>query len=345
MKTNLVACCVLALAGFALKAATVDDVIAMAQKGEPEDKQVALVDNTPGEITIGASDVLRLREARVPEKVIVAMLRHVPKNAPNTQVAGRPIAPQTYPAQPPQGQQGGVQQNPNQYGNTGNPTVRVPVAPRIPSAPPIQQGQPGQAGQQPQLPMAAPAPIRNPNQDGQLTIENLDDRAWSYMYEPAIQTIWIAYPGQGSVVQAHASTTLSMHPGHYSIRFSGTQEGGYPLAINGGERSAINVSRVVAEGHEALNVSLFENGERRASGNLVALNNLPLETVTSGPTYVQGPTYYSAPPVYYTQPYYYGGILRTQLLPPLLWWHIDQSRFQLWRWRTLPPLATRSPCR
>ena len=310
MRTKWMACCVLALAGFALQAATVDDVIAMAQKGEPEDKQVAFVENAPGDISIGASDVLRLREAHVPEKVIVAMLRHVPKNAP---AVARPAAPQGLPPQGYQAPQAGVPQNQIQNGNVGNPTVRVPVAPRIPSTPQSQPGQPGQfaqpgqGGQPAQLPLAAPAPIRNPNQDGQLTIENLDDRAWSYMYEPAIQTIWIAFPGQGSTVQAHASTTLSMHPGHYTIRFSGTQEGGYPLAINGSERSAINVSRVVANGSEVLSVSLFENGERRASGNLVALNNLPTETVSSGPTYVQGPTYYSAPPVYNTTPYYYGG--------------------------------------
>ncbi|MEI6235397.1 MAG: hypothetical protein WCT04_20260 [Planctomycetota bacterium] len=271
MRMVWMAVCVFMVAGCAA-AATVDDVIARAQKGEPEANQIAAVDNTPGEISIGASDVLRLREAKVPEKVIIAMLRHVTKDA--AAVAATPQRP-------------AEARDPSE-----RLSVRAPVAPLIPAAPPAQ--------------VAAPQAIRNPNQDGQITIENLDDRAWSYMYEPAIQTIWIAFPSEGSVVQAHSSTTLSIRSGNYKIRFSGTQSDGYPLAINGGERSAINVSRVNTDGNDTVNVSLYENGQRRASGVLVALANVPRETVVTQ-TYVESPVYYSVPTYrYYSTPYYYG---------------------------------------
>ncbi len=274
MRTILVACCVFALAGFAVQAASVDDVIAMAQKGEPADKQIAAVENTPGEINVGASDVLRLREAKVPEKVILAMLRHVPKDGKAVAVA-----PAVIPKTP-----------------------AVPVAPPAPAVAAI-----------PVVP-AAPAVVRNPNQDGSLTIENLDDRAWSYMYEPAIQTIWIAFPGQGSVVQAHSSTTVVMHAGNYKVRFSGTLTEGFPLTVNGGERSAINVSRTAAEGVDTVNVSIFEHGERRVSGQLAALKDAPRETAVVERTYVEGPpvyyqnsgSYYYGPRYYYG-PGYYGG--------------------------------------
>src|SRR5437879_3972983 len=115
MRTILVACCVFALAGFAVQAASVDDVIAMAQKGEPEDKQIAAVDNTPGEITVGASDVLRLREAKVPEKVIVAMLRHVAKDGKT--VVKAPVA------------------TPEKPVVSKAPPTPAPVAPVTPAAP------------------------------------------------------------------------------------------------------------------------------------------------------------------------------------------------------------------
>ena len=277
MRTILVACCVFALAGFAVQAASIDDVIAMAQKGEPEAKQIAAVENTPGEINVGASDVLRLREAKVPEKVILAMLRHVAKDG-KTVGAAPAIIPE-------------------------KPVVsRAPAPPVVPVAPPV----PAVAA----IPIApaAPAVVRNPNQDGSLTIENLDDRAWSYMYEPAIQTIWIAFPGQGSVVHAHSSTTVVMHAGNYHVRFSGTQTEGFPLTVNGGERSAINVSRTAAEGVDTVNVSIFEHGERRASGQLAALKDAPRETAVVERTYVEGPpVYYQNSGSYYYGPRYYYG--------------------------------------
>lgn len=280
MRTILVACCVFALAGFAVQAASVDDVIAMAQKGEPEDKQIAAVENTPGEITVGASDVLRLREAKVPEKVIVAMLRHVAKDG-KAVIAAPAVTPE-------------------------KPVVsKAPVtpAPVAPIAPPVAA-----------IPVApaAPAVVRNPNQDGSLTIENLDDRAWSYMYEPAIQTIWIAFPGQGSVVQAHSSTTVMMHAGNYKVRFSGNQEEGFPMTVNGGERSAINVSRTSAEGVDTVNVSIFEHGDRRVSGKLVALKDAPPPQTVVERTYVEGPPvyYYNGGPYYYGPSYYGPGYYR-----------------------------------
>jgi len=80
------------------------------------------------------------------------------------------------------------------------------------------------------------------------------------------------------------------------------------LSINGGERSAINVSRVAgADGKETVNVSLFENGERKFSGAIVSLGNPPppTETVISQPYVESAPVYYTTPRVYYSTPYYY----------------------------------------
>src|SRR5690349_18002806 len=75
MRNLLMACSLFALA-IAARAASVDDVLDMTKKGEPEDKIIAAVEATPGEINVGASDVLRLRDAKVSEKVILAVLRH-----------------------------------------------------------------------------------------------------------------------------------------------------------------------------------------------------------------------------------------------------------------------------
>ncbi len=266
MRTILFICCAIALAAFGAQAASVDDVIEMTKKGEPEAKQIAAVDATPGNINVGAADVLRLRDAKVSEKVIVALLRHVSADT-KTAAAGNTPAPVELAA--------------------------PPIPAEKPVALPPGDGQP-------------PAPVaRNGMQSGMLTIDNLDDRAWSYMYEPAVQTIWIAPTGNGSFINAHSSTTVSMKVGAYKVRFSGAKDDGLPMSIFGGERSAISISRVMADGSETLNASIFEHGERKASGKLASLDKLPPDATAEVPLVEQPPVYYSDSPYY--GPYYPGG--------------------------------------
>src|SRR5438874_5183350 len=137
MRRFLLACAVLATSLVA-RAATVDDILDMTKKGEPEGKIIAAVEATPGEFNAGASDVLRMREAKVSDKVILAVLRHTGT------AAAAPVSP-----------------------------VTPPVAEK--PLPPIQpQVQPNREVAPPPVTDNRPVPV-----DGRLTIDNLDDRAWS----------------------------------------------------------------------------------------------------------------------------------------------------------------------
>ena len=168
--------------------------------------------------------------------------------------------------------------------------------------------------------------------DGQLEIENLDNRAWSYRYEPAVQTIWIIQPTadrRGNIAPS-GGLTLRMASGIYQVRYSGG-DAGATVAVNGSQKSQLLLSRVNTDQLEALYVSVFENGEKQPGGRLVVLREnaappagtVPLERAETAPpayyppqaappttTYVYREPVYVAPPVYYApypyyRPYYY----------------------------------------
>ena len=271
---------VLALA-LGARAASVDDVLDMSKKGEPEDKIIAAVEATPGEINMGASDVLRLREAKISDKVILAILKHS-----GEKTAAAPVKPIERSVNPPE------------------PTVaEKPPVPVQPTEPTRQPGPPvvAEGG-------TVPA-------DGRLSIDNLDDRPWSYMYEPAVQTIWISSGGAEGrgMVRPHGNVTLSMKAGTYKVRFLGSQDEGAALTIYGGEKSGINLTHVIVEGSDSLYATVFERGERKGNTKLAALDKQPVpaaqqDVVVQRPV-VEQPIYYSDPPVYYYSGpsyYYYG---------------------------------------
>lgn len=74
----LVAPVIVMLAGEAPAAPAVDDVVALAQKGIGEEVLIAFVQASDSAFKISTAEILRLKDAKVPEKVIVAMLRHRP---------------------------------------------------------------------------------------------------------------------------------------------------------------------------------------------------------------------------------------------------------------------------
>src|SRR5688500_9546938 len=112
------------------QAASTDEIVALSHKGVGEDVMLAAVENSQTGFNMTAADILKLKDAKVPDKVIMAMLKRT--NTGETVVA--------------------------------QPRVETPAAPRQDS------------------------PVRDTPQvaagDGVLNIENLDDRAWSYTYEP-----------------------------------------------------------------------------------------------------------------------------------------------------------------
>jgi hypothetical protein len=186
-------------------------------------------------------------------------------------------------------------------------------------------------------PVIAAAPAVG-NGFGVLNIENLDDKVWSYSYEPDTQTIWFsaaAEDGRGNV-QPHSGISVRMPTGAYTVRYNG-QDQGQKVSVFGNEKSLLMVSRVETAEVEALYVSVFERGERKASGRLVTLreNAAPREDnlirrasasndgaavervvrVQSAPSvvYASSPVVYSAPSVVYASygypsyAGYYGG--------------------------------------
>ncbi len=276
---RILATCVflVAVSAFGLaSAATTDDIIDMAKKGANDEQLLKEVDAAPGEFNMGATQVIALREAKVSDKVIAAMLRHVNTQppAPRSAVAANPSAPL-----PPE-----------------QPLARVnQPAPRV-------------------TPQGVQAALANANSPGRLTLDNLDDRTYAYFFEPAIQTMWIGAPnGNAGTIRGHSAQTLSMKPGQYHIRYQGMQEAGVTVTIYPGELSSISLSRVMMDNTEVLQATAFERGERKATAKLApvaALVNLPREPVVERnvidvPTYVERPTYYyDSPTVIYSRPYY-----------------------------------------
>ena len=133
-------------------AETVDDIIALAQKGVGEEVMAATVENSKTGFQLSAADIIKCKDSKVPDKVITAMIRHHPAAPAAAAVA---------------------------------PAVPAPAAPVIAAA------------------------------DGILNIENLDDKVWSYSYDPDSKTIWIssrASDGRGNL-DAHGGLSIRMPAG------------------------------------------------------------------------------------------------------------------------------------
>jgi hypothetical protein len=95
-------------AGFAsqVRAETADDIIALAQKNTAEDVLLATVEHSKGDFNLSVADILKLREANVPNTVITAMLKHkggaaAPAGpAPAPAAPAAPVAPAPAPVAP-----------------------------------------------------------------------------------------------------------------------------------------------------------------------------------------------------------------------------------------------------
>jgi hypothetical protein len=278
--------------------ATVSDIITLAEKNLGEDVLLATVEASSKPFNLKADEIVKLKEGKVSDKVIAAMIRHR-QPAPGARVA--PAAP---------------------------------VAPAEPA--PAQQPAPA-----PATPAKAEAPVIGAPAFGVLNIENLDSKVWSYRYEPDTQTIWISSSsndGRGNL-QANGGMSIRLPAGEYQVRYNG-QERGQKVSVFEGAKSLLMISRVETLEVEALYVSVFERGERRASGRLVTLRENPaprednvirkssaatervIERVVEVPrtqvVYAQ-PTYtYSTPTVIYAggySPYYSSGYCGSYYTP------------------------------
>ncbi len=79
-------------AGFAF-ADEVDDMIAMVQKGVGEEVMLASVEQSKSTYNLSAAQIIKLKEGKVPDKVIAAMLRHRPAGGVAVAVAPKAEAP------------------------------------------------------------------------------------------------------------------------------------------------------------------------------------------------------------------------------------------------------------
>ncbi|MCY3018665.1 MAG: hypothetical protein NTW87_06500 [Planctomycetota bacterium] len=73
--TRWIATVVLAVVALPVFAGTVEDAIALAKGGLSEEVMLAWAEKQPG-VSLSAADILRLHEAKVPAKIIVALLRN-----------------------------------------------------------------------------------------------------------------------------------------------------------------------------------------------------------------------------------------------------------------------------
>lgn len=211
---------------------SVSDIVTLAEKNLGEDVLLATVEASSKPFNLKADDIVKLKEGKVSDKVIAAMIRH------RQPAAGR-VAPANDPAAP----------------------AAPAPAPAAPAA---------------NTPGKAEAPVIGAPAFGVLNIENLDDKVWSYRYEPDTHTIWISTSsndGRGNL-QAHGGMSIRMPAGEYNVRYNG-QDRGQKVSIFEGDKSLLMLSRVETAEVEALYVSVFERGERRASGKLVTLRENP----------------------------------------------------------------------
>ena len=253
-----------------VRAETLDDIITLAQKGVGEDVMLATVENSQSDFQLSVADIVKLKDGKVPDKVIAAMLRHHPQ-AP---------AP-------------------------------APVAIRA---------------RQAETPVEAARPAAGAT--GTLNFENVDEKVWSYSYEPASKTIWItsqAADGRGNL-DPHGGLSVKMAAGAYKVRYNG-QDRGAGVTVFSGEKSLLMLSRVETAEREALYVTVFERGERKATAKLATLRDdkqaatqtspekvvereriveVPSTTTVIQPAPVY--TYDVGTPYYYNSyyPYYYG---------------------------------------
>jgi len=250
---------VLSAAGMA-RADGVDDIIALSQKGVGEDVMIASIEQSRSGYSLSAAEIIKLKDAKVPDKVITAMLRHKPAGGIVAQpaVAVAPAAPA--------------------------PAEKMVIAPA--------------AG------------------FGILNIENLDDKIWSYSFEPNAKTLWISTAsadGKGNL-GAHAGLSLRMPTGTLKIRYNGLDIGP-AVNILADDKSLLMLSRVDTAELEALYATVFERGERKSSDRLVTLreNSAPRAKRVDAaepapePRVVDRVDYVTPQPVVtYTNPVYYG---------------------------------------
>jgi hypothetical protein len=203
---------VLALASAGVYAAdSADDVVAMAQKGVGEEVLLAAVENSKTGFNLTTADIIKMKESKVPDRVVAAMIRH-------------------------------------------RPGAKAEAA----------------------APKVAAAPLAPRAADGVLNIENLDDKTWSYMYEPDAQTIWISRGttnGRGNL-EPHGGLSLRMPAGTYSVRYNG-RDNGQNVTVHADDKSLLMLTRVETAQLEALYVTVFEKGERKSGGRLVTLRENP----------------------------------------------------------------------
>jgi hypothetical protein len=241
----------------------VDDIVALSQKGVGDDVIIASIEQSKTNYTLSAGEIIRLKDAKISDKVITAMLRHKP----------------------------------------GAPAVAVQPAPRV--AAPV----PAPAAQEKMV--IAPAAGF-----GILNIENLDDKTWSYSFEPAAKTLWISTAsadGKGNLT-GHAGLSLRMPTGNFKIRYNG-MDFGPDVTVFADDKSLVMLSRVDTAELEALYATVFERGERSSSQRLVTLreNAAPrakrteVGEVNNEPRVAEHVQFTDpAPTVAYTQPVYYG---------------------------------------
>lgn len=177
-------------------------------------------------------------------------------------------------------------------------------------------------------PAAAPAAAEG---EGQLNLENVDNKAWAYRFDTAAKTLWIQ-PVQGtaqSLLNARGGLSLAAPAGAYEVRYAG-EGSGSAFTVHAGGKTLLLVSRVETIDFEGLYVSVFEKGERKGGGRLAVLRqNRPAKkeegseakyeyrqpqstVVDQAPVYVppQSTVIYRQPvyvyPYYYScHPYYY----------------------------------------
>jgi hypothetical protein len=75
---TLLALFALTLAGSAFAQTLADDVINLAKKNAGEEVMIAFVEASHSAVKLSAADIMTLRDANVPDKVITALLRHRP---------------------------------------------------------------------------------------------------------------------------------------------------------------------------------------------------------------------------------------------------------------------------
>lgn len=202
-------------------AETTEDILALTQKGMGEEVLLATIERSKGSFNLTAADILKLKDAKVPDKVIAAMIRHKGATGEAAVAAPRPL----------------------------------PVAPQKEEAPVLRYAE------------ERPAPA-----NGTLNIENVDDKVWSYSYEPETKTIWIstaADNGRGNL-KANGGVTVRLPAGTYKVRYNG-EESGPAVTVFSGEKSSVLLTRVDTAELEALYVTIFEKGDRKAGERIAVL--------------------------------------------------------------------------